>query len=254
MGPSSPSRRMSKKHDQKKASERRVIEEYLKVRGVSYIEISDGESPDFTVKLVDGFQHRFELVELTDPNERATTGTWYKVEKKLKASSQDILGEKYAPEFAVEFSDARIACDLTHNGNRIERAFERFLMGFVSDPEKYKRFVGDPNSGNSDTEKTILVSRIIGFSRPQLYPIGLGFWSDETYTALTGKFKKPYAICPDVTIVAFWKPKFVPGNPSEVKAKLSKIVQTAPNKDELRVVGFDMENRKIFFEHPLTSP
>lgn len=243
---------MSEKNQRKKTRELQILEAYLNCQGISYDEIRAGEAPDFLVKLNDSNHLRYELVEITDQNERSVMGRWTKHRAKLDAIHVHELNTEFAEQFNSGFCDAVFKLDITKTTNQMQNAYKAFLINFKVNPDNFRGFAGDPNASKEQELRGMFeISRTNGLTtKPSAMASGASFWVDQTYKAVTDKFLKPYAADSDVTILAFWKPQFVPGDPAGVKAQLEAMVRSASNKNDIRIVGFDMLNSRVFFEHP----
>jgi hypothetical protein len=241
---------MSTKDQAKKNRERQIMEAFLTCRSIQYSELVDGESPDFEVKLLSGASLRFELVEMTDPNERSVVGKQRNVFGKLHKIHVGELNLQLSELFNSVFSNAIFKIDLENDSRLIQKSYEAFLKNFAAYPESFRNFSGDPNSSKENLSGVFEIVRIDGLTSPQPFATGMTYWVDSTHKAVSGKFLKPYATEFNVTILVFWKPHFVPGNPNEVRARLEEVVQSFPNIHDVRVVGFDTLNNLVFFEHP----
>lgn len=242
---------MSNKETKKAAREREITKAYLDCQNISYSEISSlrPPEPDILVRTVDSTEMRFELVELTDPNERSTTGSWQKAFAQLHKIHDSKLSISLRNSFDDVFSDAVFKVDVSKNLRSIKGAYTEFLVQFTNDPNRFRNFVGDPNSSNTILSGIFEIVRIDGLTTPSPFATGMSYWVDQTHKAVSGKFRKPYAENSDVTILAYWESQFLPGNLAGVQAKLSEIVQLEPNKNKVSVIGFDMVNPQVFFDH-----
>jgi hypothetical protein len=243
---------MPKIDEKKKAREREIFESYLKIRGISYAEIIEQEPPDFIVKIDDSTQMHFELVELTDPNERELTGWWQGIKSKMSIIHAAELDYEFAAKFVEIFSDAKFEINASKTPNLMQNAYKRFLDEFKSEPMRFHNFVGDPlnNCEKTSFRNVLKISRTPGLTtKPVAVLSNLSYWVDENFVAFENKFQKEYADLPDLTILAFWKPRFLPGNRDGVRAQLEKIVHEQDNKSKISVVGFDLVNCEVFFEH-----
>jgi hypothetical protein len=249
---------MSEKEIVKATRERAITEAYLKCQNIPYTEILSlrPPDPDVLVRTKASTEMRFELVELADPNEMSAMGSWQNIKQKLLEIHVELLDRSSADQFNEIFSNARFEVENIKSIGSIQKAYKEFLTRFKSEPESYRNFAGDANSASRKLtlRDVISITRIDGLSKPDQMPISMGYWVNRKFEAVTAKFDKSYAADNDVIILAYWKPRFLPGNRREVRERLEGVVRSAASKIITRIVAFDVVKNEVFFDHRTQDP